>query len=255
MKLSETKIAAIIPARMASTRLPGKPLLKIEGLPLLEHVRRRTLLCRGFSEVVVATCDSEIADMVESYGGKVIFTSSKHRVATERIIEAMRQLDCTHVLNVQGDEILVLPSDLEKMVNAMKRNPEVPVWNAVANIESKEILSDAAVVKCVLSKTGKILFCSRHFLHLGPVHWVIGILGYSRPFLERFQTLAPSPLEEKESIEQLRILENDYPITAVPFEKAYPGINEPREVQEVEKYLKEDPLQRAMLNKILERSL
>lgn len=256
---SSVKVAAIIPARMGSIRLPGKPLIEIEGLPMVEHVRRRALLCRGFSEVVVATCDEEISEVIQSFGGEVLMTSNKHQVATERIIEAIEKIDCTHVVNVQGDEILVLPVDLEKMVHAIQEAPENHVWNAVAHIEKKEELKDPAIVKCVLSQKGDLLYCSRDFSYLPlsvqnrfePVRWIIGLLAYSRQGLKIFQKLVKTPLEEMESIEQMRFLENGIPIFSVSFTKAYPGINELREADYVKKHLREDPLQREVLKRIL----
>lgn len=254
-----TRIAAIIPARMASSRFPGKPLLNIEGLPMIEHVRRRTLLCKDFSDVVVATCDEEIRLAVTSYGGRVVMTSSKHRVATERIIEAMHHLDCTHVVNVQGDEILILPSDLSLFAKAMAARPREQAWNAVAKVVSEEELEDRSVVNCALSKSHHILFFSRNFSpsfyknqkDCEPIFINLGILGYSRRFLEKFLKWEPTPLEERESVEQFRMLENDIPIAAVPFEKGYPGINEPREVEAIKKYLRDDPRQHAILKEIL----
>ncbi|MBI4125600.1 MAG: 3-deoxy-manno-octulosonate cytidylyltransferase [Deltaproteobacteria bacterium] len=247
-----TKIAAVIPARMASQRLPGKPLLEIEGLPMIEHVRRRVLLAKGFSRVVVATCDPIIAETVEDYGGEVLMTSPAHQVATERIIEAIQHLDCTHVINVQGDEVLVLPSDLEKMTSAIQAHPEKPVWNAVAPLESEETLKDQSIVKCRLSPSGRILsFVREGSSETGPLYWVIGLLAYRRGILEEFARWKRSALEAKASIEQMRFLENDVPIASVLFAKAYPGINEEREVGPVKDYLHEDRLQRSVLRKVL----
>lgn len=257
----KTKIVAIIPARLASTRFPNKPLLEIEGLPMIEHVRRRVLLCNGFSSVVVATCDGAIADAVRSFGGKVAMTSVKHEVATERIIEAMEWIDCTHIVNVQGDEVLVLPSDLDKIVNAIRENPEINVWNAVAKIEKREELEDASIVKCALSKSGRIFWFSRHCpgytfpdnsKDLGQLYWVMGFLAYSRKILGHFKDFVRTRVEAMESIEQVRFLENDIPVYSALLEKAYPGINEPREVPLVKKYLAEDPKQREMLGMILQ---
>lgn len=254
------KIVAVIPARMASTRFPGKPLVKIAGLPMIEHVRRRALLCKGFSTVVVATCDDEIADVVWSFGGTALMTSAKHQVATERIIEAMEQIDCTHLVNVQGDEILALPSDLEKIVSAIQKNPQEHVWNAVAKIKNKEELEDPSIVKCVLSTGGKILWFSRHFSgysccegpnDLPPIYWVFGLLAYSKKVLESFKDFKRTPLESKESIEQFRFLENDIPLFPIFLERAYPGINEPREISLVERYLAEDLSQKEILKLIL----
>lgn len=254
----KVKIAAIIPARMASSRFPGKPLLEIKGLPMIEHVRRRVLLCREFSEVVVATCDKEIAMVVERFGGKVAMTSDKHQVATERIVEAIGGLDCTHVINVQGDEILLVPSDLTKMFQAMVASPAVPVWNAIAPLTVKQALEDPSMVKCVVSQTEKLLFCSRDFSFLNlkedslhPVYLLIGILGYRRLFLEQISTMSETPLEILESIEQSRFLENDITIQGVRFRNAYPGINTPQEAEAVKNILEIDPVQNEILKEIL----
>ncbi len=102
--VASVRIAAVIPARMRSSRFPGKALLSVRGLPMIEHVRRRTLLSGVFSEVVVATCDREIADVIVGYGGRVIMPAPTHPGALGRVAEAIEQLEATHVVNVQGDE-------------------------------------------------------------------------------------------------------------------------------------------------------
>ena len=235
--MSATKIAAIIPARMASTRYPGKPLIEIEGLPMIEHVRRRTLLCQGFSDVIVATCDKEIHGVVSKYEGKVVMTSDQHIMASDRVAEAALTLDCTHVVNVQGDEILGMPDDLDKMIRAIEQSPEIPFWNATARIKKEEELADSAIVKCVVSITEKILYCSRQFQHLQlkppfePVRKILGILGYRKEALIQFNRLPRTPLESTQSIDQSRIIENDSPLMSVPFASGYPGINDTREAE------------------------
>ena len=257
--MDKVRVAAVIPARMASSRFPGKPLIQIQGLAMVEHVRRRALLCRRFCEVVVATCDKEIAAVVEESGGKVLLTSSAHPAATDRVAEAVRQLDCTHVVNVQGDEILVLPSDLEKMASAMEAQPTVPAWNAVARIEDPAELSDPSVVKCVLSISGRILFCARDLgrcaiqMNNGfePIRRVLGILGYRRDFLEDYGKLPRTPFESAESIDQSRILEHDIILRSVPFTKGYVGVNERRELERVHSCLRDDPMQQAVLQEVL----
>lgn len=226
---------------------------------MIEHVRRRALLSRRFCDVVVATCDREIAAVVERHGGRVVMTSPVHVAATDRVAEAVRQVDCTHVINVQGDEILVLPSDLEKMVCAMEAEPDVPAWNAIARIEQLAELSDRSVVKCAVSISGRILFCSRDFSEIplrantgfAPIHRVLGILGYTRDFLDRYHTLVRTPIEIAESIDQSRIVEHDVVLRGVTFTKGYLGINEPREVEMVRAYLSDDPLQQAVLQEVL----
>ena len=253
------RVAAIIPARMASSRFPGKPLLQINGLPMIEHVRRRTQLCRRFSEVVVATCDQEIAGVIKRFSGRSIMTSATHPAASDRVAEAMSQLDCTHVVNVQGDEILVLPDDLDRMVRAIEASPEVPAWNAVARIEERSELSDPSIVKCVLSGSGRVLYCARDFssvkvtqgTQFEPVRRMLGILGYRRDFLGRYGQLSRTPLEQAGSIDQNRILEHDVLLQSIEFSRGYPGINEPREVQLVEQLLRSDATQLGVLQEIL----
>lgn len=260
--MNEVKIAAIIPARMASSRYPGKPLIEIEGLPMIEHVRRRTLLCKEFSDVVVATCDQEIYDTVKKYDGNVMMTSHDHIMASDRVAEAAEHLDCTHVINVQGDEILVLPEDLAVMVDvimvdAINSSPEKLYWNATASIETEEELGDTSIVKCVLTAHGKIMYCARDFSSLeptngfDPVHKILGILGYTRESLNCYKNLPRTPLEVSQSIDQSRIIENDLELFSVPFSGGYPGINEPREVEMVNTILKTDSRQKQVLHQIV----
>lgn len=256
--MASIRIAAIIPARMDSQRFPGKPLLELRGLPMIEHVRRRALRCPQFTEVVVATCDRVIADVVARHGGRFLMTSPHHPAASDRVAEAMQQLHCTHVVNVQGDEILVLPSDLTHMAAAMIQEPELPAWNAVAPLEAAVELGDRSIVKCAVSQAGNILYCARDVSPLAtvlpspwePLRKVLGILGYRRDFLKRYGQLTRTPLEAAEAIDQSRIVEHDVVLRAVEFHRGYPGINEPREIELVEHYLDEDPQQQEMLREI-----
>jgi 3-deoxy-manno-octulosonate cytidylyltransferase (CMP-KDO synthetase) len=244
---------------MGSSRFPGKPLLQFYGLPMVEHVRRRALRARSFSDVVVATCDREIAEVVESAGGRVIMTAATHVAATDRVAEAIQHMDCTHVVNVQGDEILVLPDDLKRMVDGIRSNPAGQAWNAVASIEKQAELVDPSIVKCVVSRSLRILSCARDLSKLRlspgfePARKILGIIAFEKSFLAKYSRLDRTPLEIGESIDQSRIVENDVPLYGVQFGHGYPGINEPHEVALVEKYLSEDPAQRAVLNEILRR--
>ena len=253
---SELRIAAVIPARMAASRYPGKPLLSIGGLPMIEHVRRRALLCSGFSEVIVATCDNEIATAVTGFGGRVMMTSDEHVMASDRVAEAMQNLTCSHVVNVQGDEILILPGDLERMVEAIRKQPAAPYWNATALIDSDAELDDLAIVKCVVSQNEKILYCARDFSHLSdqpdyePVRKILGILGYTREGLESFKAMTRTPMETTQSIDQSRVLEHDLELLGVRFSSGYPGINNQREERAVRAILEKDQEQQAILEKI-----
>lgn len=226
---------------------------------MLEHVRRRTLMCKGFSDVLVATCDIEIKDTIESFGGTVVMTSDMHEVGTDRIVEAAQSVDCTHVVNVQGDEILIYPPDLELMVKAIKSEPGGDVWNAVGKVMSVDDLIEPSIVNSVVTKNNYIIFFSRDFSNFGsrnndkfePIHINLGILGYSRRFLESFPDMKMTPLEKMESVEQFRTLENDIPIRAVHFTCSYPGINEPRDVKTIQEILKKDSRQKQVLDQIL----
>jgi 3-deoxy-manno-octulosonate cytidylyltransferase (CMP-KDO synthetase) len=152
----------------------------------------------------------------------------------------------------------VLPSDLDRLVDAIAAEPSGDAWNAVARLEASEELSDRSIVKCVVSRGNRVLFCARDFSWLPfaangfePVRRILGIIAFSRPFLARYGPLPRTPLELAESIDQSRILEHDVPLRAVDFTHGYPGINEPREVGLVERYLNEDVRQRQVLDRIL----
>jgi 3-deoxy-manno-octulosonate cytidylyltransferase (CMP-KDO synthetase) len=255
--MKNPRIAAIIPTRMASSRFPGKPLLRVRGLPMIEHVRRRVLLCEDFDEVVVATCDTEIAEAVKASGGRVIMTSPSHPGATDRVAEAAGSLNCSHIINVQGDEILILPEDLSRMIAAIRSQPEGKTWNAVAPLEEAPQLKDRSIVKCIISTSGRILSCSRDYSNVPlkapfePLRIILGILAYEKNFLMNFSKLQRTPYETAESIDQSRIVEHDIVLQGVPFTRGYPGINEPREVEQVEHFLNNDPRQKDLLSQIL----
>lgn len=252
------RLIAIVPARMASSRFAGKPLSELYGLPMVEHVRRRAILSGAFDEVVVATCDPEIARAVERHGGVSVMTSSHHLTATDRVGEAARTRPCTHVVNVQGDECLVLPEELGRMAGEIRLRPQLPAWNAVGPLQEERALGDRSVVKCIVSVTGKILFCARDCSSVpripdgsGPIRQVLGILGYRLDYLERYALLARTPMETAESIDQWRILEHDGHLQGVPFRRSYPGVNLPGEMDEARKILESDPVQQKILKQIL----
>ncbi len=251
------RLAAVIPARLASSRLPGKALLKFHGLPMVEHTRRRAVLAGVFSDVVVATCDAEIADEVGRLGGRVIMTAATHPGATDRVAEAMTHLDCTHVVNIQGDEMLIPPADLQTMARAVTADPTVPAWNAVARVESAEELSDPSIVKLMVSRAGRVMWCARDVSKIPyaagwePVRKSIGVMTYTRDFITRYIALPRTPHEIAESIDQWRVIEHDYVLRTVEFPRAFVAINEPREVPAVEDSLARDPQQRAILQQVL----
>lgn len=252
------KIAAIIPARLKSTRFPNKILLPIHGLPMIEHVRRRALMCPTLSEVIVATCDEEIAEAVRANGGRVIMTSDSHVNGTTRIAEAVAQVDCTHVLLLQGDEPLLLPRHVEALAHAIIAEPEVPAWNLIGALESQDELDRHSFVKCAIAARHKILYCFRRSPNFsdfdtqkGFVRKMLGIIAYRKNFLLELTGLPVSPIEKAESIEQMRILENGFGLSYVEVAPALPSINEPGELQEVLDCLSADSEQQALLKSIV----
>jgi len=251
------KIAAIIPARLKSTRFPNKILLPIQGLPMIEHVRRRALMCPALSEVIVATCDEEIAEVVRGNGGRVIMTSDSHLNGTTRIAEAVAHVDCTHVLLLQGDEPLLLPRHVEALAQAVAAEPEVATWNLIGALDSLDELDRHSFVKCAIAPPHRVLYCFRRSPNFSDfatqktfVRKMLGIIAYRKDFLHKLTSLPASPIEKAESIEQMRILENGFELSYVEVAPALPSINEPGELQEVLDCLSADPEQQSLLKAI-----
>ena len=251
------KIAAIIPARLKSTRFPNKILLPIHSLPMIEHVRRRALMCPSLSEVVVATCDEEIAEVVRGNGGRVIMTSDSHLNGTTRIAEAVAHVDCMHVLLLQGDEPLLLPRHVEALAQAVATEPEVATWNLIGALDSLDELDRHSFVKCAIAPPHRVLYCFRRSPNFSDfatqktfVRKMLGIIAYRKDFLQKLTSLPASPIEKAESIEQMRILENGFDLSYVEVAPALPSINEPGELQEVLDCLSADLEQQSLLKAI-----
>jgi 3-deoxy-manno-octulosonate cytidylyltransferase (CMP-KDO synthetase) len=252
------KIVAIIPARLASTRFPRKVLLPIHGLPMIEHVRRRALLCKAFSDVYVATCDEEISDVVQKFGGQVIVTSDKHINGTTRSAEAVEHIDCTHVMLLQGDEPLLLPRHLDVLASAVAVDPSVNAWNITGPIDHYEELDRHSFVKCAVSPTKHILYCFRRSPCYSDfdkqktfIQKLLGFIVYRKDFLLKLTTLQPSLIEQAECIEQMRIIENGFSLKSVLVNPSLPSINEPHEVKVVLDHLDQDAEQLELLKRIL----
>jgi len=250
-------IAAIIPARLQSSRFPRKILLPIYGLPMIEHVRRRALMCPSLSEVIVATCDEEIADAVRVNGGRVIMTSKSHINGTTRIAEAVAEVNCSHVLLLQGDEPLLLPRHVEALAQAVIAEPEVDTWNLVGALDSQDELDRHSFVKCSIAAPHEILYCFRRSPNFSDfatqkayVRKLLGVIAYRKDFLQKLTNLPASPIEKAESIEQMRILENGFALSYVEVAPALPSINEPGELQDVLDSLIADREQQALLKTI-----
>jgi 3-deoxy-manno-octulosonate cytidylyltransferase (CMP-KDO synthetase) len=216
------KTIAVIPARMASSRLPGKPLAKILGLPMIEHVRRRTQLCTSIDHVIVATCDQEIFDAVKEFGGDVVMTSDQHERCTDRVAEAVQGYDAEIVVNVQGDEPLLVPDHLEALIRPLLEYSSLDCTNLIA----EEMADSPNLVKVVFDNNHRALYFSREAIPSKkksadlPIIFYrqLGIIAFRRPFLSKFLALDPTPLEAIESCDMMRAVEHGIEVRTIEVE-------------------------------------
>jgi 3-deoxy-manno-octulosonate cytidylyltransferase (CMP-KDO synthetase) len=252
------KVVAVIPAHLASVRFPRKVMYRIHGTPMIEHVRRRAMLCPDLADIYVATCDEEIADLIKSNGGKVVMTNNVHTNGTSRVAEAIRQIDCTHVVLLQADEPLLLPRHVGRLIDDIKANPKSDAWNVTAPIGHQSELDRHSFVKCVVSAHQQVMFCCRRTPFFSDfseqklfVRKILGIMAYRREVLSEVVLLPPALVEKAESIEQMRVIENGYIMRSVPVEESLPSVNEPHEAEAVENYLTSNPAQAELLQAII----
>ncbi len=239
-------LLGVLPARWGSTRFPGKPLHLIAGKPLIQHVWERCLQSTRLDELVVATDDARILEAVTAFGGNAVMTSPDHPTGTDRIAEAIRaRPQATHIVNIQGDEPLIDPVLIDELANAMIQDPTLDMATAANPLEPADpAVNDPNVVKVVTALDGRALYFSRsplpffrHAVAGLPVLRHKGIYAYRRAFLERFVTWPPSPLEQAESLEQLRALENGASIKVLLTRDTSPGVDTPEQAREVERML------------------
>jgi len=215
--MAQTRNLVLIPARMASSRLPGKPLMDIAGLPMIVHVLRRGEEA-GIGRVAVATDTPEIAAAVEAHGGKAVMTRADHPSGSDRIFEALEKLDPTGeaeiIVNLQGDFPTITPDNIRDVL-APLADPAVDIATLAAEIHTEEESISPSVVKAVGTSLGGKRMRALYFTRAtaphgdGPRYHHIGLYAYRRAALERFVKLPPSPLEQREKLEQLRALEAD----------------------------------------------
>lgn len=227
--------AIVLPARYGSTRFPGKPLAVIAGRPLIEWVWRRATEVRGAACVVVATDDTRIADTVRGFGGEVVMTSGDHATGTDRVAEAARMLDTDVVVNLQGDEPLFDPAMVEEMVGRLAADPELDIVTASHPAGSGD-LDNPNAVKVVADLSGRALYFSRSPIPSGggKVLRHVGVYAFRSDALRRFASLARTPLEESERLEQLRALENGMRIGVIRVARATIGVDVPEDAKNVE---------------------
>ena len=248
------KAIAIIPARMAASRFPGKPMYKIRGIPMIGHCYFRTRMALGLQGTYVATCDQEIADYVRSIGGRAITTSPLHNRASDRTAEAIELIEgdagsrVDVVIMVQGDEPLILPSDIKAML-AHFDDPAVEIVNIMSRLKTLAQFEDKNNVKVVVNQRMDALYFSREPIpspwkgvEQVPMYMQVGVIAFRRDVLSRFNSLPESTLEKIESVDMNRVLETGGRIRMVLTEATTIGVDTPEEAEEVVKLIQNDQL-------------
>ncbi len=244
--MTETRTLVLIPARMAASRLPGKALLDIAGLPMIVHVLRRAEAAK-IGRVAVATDTAEIAAAVRANGGEAVMTRADHPSGSDRIFEALQTLDpqgkAEIVVNLQGDFPTILPDNIRDVL-APLNDPAVDIATLAAEIHSEEEALNPNVVKAVGSPIGGRRLRALYFTRAtaptgdGPRYHHIGLYAYRRGALQRFVRLPPSPLEKQEKLEQLRALEAGMRIDVTIVDTVPRGVDTPADLETARRMLK-----------------
>lgn len=232
-------VICVIPARYASTRLPGKPLKDIAGKPMICRVYDRASLAKRTQATIVATDDERIVKAVEKDGGRAMMTRKDHPTGTDRLAEVAAAFpEADLVINVQGDEPLIDPGLIDELAAAFDDDADLQMATVKTEITDEEEQKNPNNVKVVTDKNGYALYFSRSLLpyprHTGtPVYKHIGIYAYKRDFLLHYAKMAEMPLEHAESLEQLRALENGYKIKVVETKAKFVGVDTEEDLQRV----------------------
>lgn len=218
------KSIGVIPSRLGSSRFPNKPLSQIKGMSMIEHVFKRSNLCEDLDDLIVATCDEEIKDHVESFGGNAVMTSISHERCTDRIAEAVENMNFDIIVNIQGDEPLVHPEMISNSINNIKNNKDLKTVNNTSKIFNKDEFIDPNNVKIVFNKNNEAIYFSREPIpslkqNNNPVSFYgykqVCIISFTKEYLFEFNKLEQTPLEILESIDMLRSIENNHVVKIV----------------------------------------
>jgi 3-deoxy-manno-octulosonate cytidylyltransferase (CMP-KDO synthetase) len=243
------KVIGVIPARMGSSRFPGKPLYQICGIPMIEHVYRRSAMSTSLSDVYVATCDTEIFDVVVNFGGKAIMTDICHERCTDRVAEAVKNIDADIVVIIQGDEPLVFPDMIDAAIKPLLEDASIVCSNLMAEIKSDKDFNDPNEVKVVVDQQNFALYFSREAIpstkksiKYFKKFKQVCIMPFTKKFLFTYSALSPTPLEEIESVDMMRILEHGYKLKLVLTDHNTISVDTKEDLMEVEMIMETDPL-------------
>ena len=242
-----TRILAVVPARMSSSRFPGKPLKKINGIPMIAHCYFRAIQAKQITKVVLATPDEEIMQFGNEFGIETVLTSNKHERATERAAEVVSILESNgeffdYILLLQGDEPQINPIDINKLSNAF-HDFHSEVVNLVYPIKEED-MADENVVKAILTNSSLINFFTRAHVPHGGKSGIrqLGMIGFSAKALKIYDQLEMTELEMLESIDMMRFIENDVTIQGVFSSSPILGVDRPEDIQKAELMMADDPL-------------
>jgi 3-deoxy-manno-octulosonate cytidylyltransferase (CMP-KDO synthetase) len=239
-------ILALIPARMGSSRFPGKPMAMICGKPMIGHVYERVTANEMLSATVVATCDQEIFDYISSIGGRAVMTGSHYERASDRCAEALEKIEAEDgkkydiIVMVQGDEPLTHPMMITESVTPMIEDASIRVTNLLGEISSVEEFEDRNCIKVVCDLNGDALYFSREPIPTRskvdkvPMGKQVCVIPFRRDFLIEYTRLEPTPLEIAESVDMMRVLENGYKVRMIPTKHPNQSVDTPGDLLKVQ---------------------
>ncbi|MDP1558631.1 MAG: 3-deoxy-manno-octulosonate cytidylyltransferase [Nitrosomonas sp.] len=244
------KTIAVIPARMGSSRFPGKPIAQLLGRPMLEHVYKRVALSKTLDATYIATCDEEIRRIAEAFGANVIMTADTHERASDRVAEAVTHIDAELIVMVQGDEPMTHPDMIDTAVAPFHNDPQLECVNLVRKIDNEKDYRDVNTIKVVMNRQGDAIYMSRQpiptmaktgFAQTSAYKQVC-IIPFRRAALFQYTNLPPTPLEELESVDMMRLLEHGYRVKMVNTEFNTQAVDTEADLARVAKLMENDPL-------------
>ena len=251
--MTQNSFSIVIPARLNSIRFKNKILHKIYNLPMIEHVRRRAELSLiPKKKIFVATNNQKITNIVQNFRGNVLKTKLRHDNGTSRVSEIINFISSSYIIILQGDEPLIRPNDINKIIKEIIKFPNYEVYNTTSNLTNKEY-NDKSIVKCILNSKNEIIDCFRLNKNIKKntkYKKIMGILIFKKKILKKYAHLKISYNEKKLSIEQLRFLDNNYKIKAIQLSKSTQSVNYLSDVKKVIKVLNNDTVQNKIYNRI-----
>lgn len=248
-------IISIIPARMGSSRFPGKPMKEILGMPMIGHVYMRVKMCKSLNDVYVATCDQEIFEYINSIGGKAVMTSDKHERCSDRCAEAMLKIEeetkqkCDIVVMVQGDEPLTFPEMIDEAISPMLTNENILITNLMADLPDVSSFENPNEVKVVVDKNSNALYFSREAIPSRkkgvldvPMKKQVCVIPFRRDFLLEYNKMEPTALEIIESVDMMRILENGLNIKMIDTKFKTKAVDTKEDLDTLNELMKDDIL-------------